>query len=194
MGEVKTAHKNTKAIKRAEKIEEWKATDILPKKMAKYEEYVEGIKKIENYIKAQGEAERYLTTSGMIRASGFGTQIYRKACAGERDYLLAAYFEDHHLSVKDIKKDAKKEPYVLVGGHRIPVFRISDKLQDYELMVAEQTEERLYDKGRTGDIFALKAAHGWRDGSESDAVPRVHNQTLVIADREQAERAIKMLK
>ena len=56
--------------------------------------------------------------------------------------------------------------------------------------VEEQTEERLYSKGRVGDIFALKAVHGW----EEEQSPHTVNQTLVIATEEQAREAIKMLK
>ena len=58
------------------------------------------------------------------------------------------------------------------------------------LAVEEQTEERLYSKGRVGDIFSLKAVHGWQE----DNTPQTVNQTLVIASPEEAERAIKMLK
>ena len=58
------------------------------------------------------------------------------------------------------------------------------------LAVEEQTEERLYSKGRVGDIFSLKAVHGWQE----DQAPQTVNQTLVIATEEQARKAIDLLK
>ena len=63
-------------------------------------------------------------------------------------------------------------------------------IQKALLMIAEQTEERLYSNGRVGDIFALKAQHGWQE----EQSPQTVNQTLVIATEEQAREAIKLLK
>lgn len=58
------------------------------------------------------------------------------------------------------------------------------------LAIEAQTEERLYSKGRVGDIFSLKAVHGWKE----DTAPQTVNQTLVIASEEQARQAINLLK
>ena len=67
---------------------------------------------------------------------------------------------------------------------------LSEIVEKAYLRLQEQIEERLYEKGRVGDIFALKSKHGWNDSGDT---PHTVNQTLVIATEEQARRAIECL-
>jgi hypothetical protein len=108
--------------------------------------------------------------------------------AGDYDYKLFEYCDLHNIDINSI--DQTTTVVTDEENNDILLITYSQALQKAMLAVEEQTEERLYSKGRVGDIFSLKAVHGWQE----DNTPQTVNQTLVIASPEEAERAIKMLK
>lgn len=170
--------------------ETWRRLGIGTKTFS-YEQLLISLSNIAKYIDDTKAAKGYLTTAGMVLASGVSKETLARILAGERDYLAGVFLEQHGLSEKDIKYD-ETPPYVVVEGTKVPVISLRDELEKLSLQVEEQTEERLYKHGRTGDIFALKAVHGWKDGTNGES-KTIHN-TLVIASKEQAEEAIKLLK
>ena len=95
------------------------------------------------------------------------------------------------MDVADVPENIDGIPYITEDdGHIVMLITYGAVIQKAVLCKEAQTEERLYDKGRVGDIFSLKALHGWKE----DASPSTVNQTLVIASEEQARKAIDLLK
>lgn len=140
------------------------------------------------YIDRQKENEKPITVSGMILASGISSATWYEMLGGDYDYRLYEYIDMHNINTNDadIMDDI---PFVEDENGVILLITYSDLLQKAMLLQQEQTEERLYEKGRVGDIFALKAMHGWQE----ETSPHTVNQTLVLASPEQAREAIKML-
>lgn len=150
------------------------------------------IQRLNDYIDDQTAEDRPLTIAGMIRAAGVSKSTWYEMIGGDYDYLLFQYADYHSIPIERIN-DA--------NGDTIPTFTdeeereillipYSEALQKAVLRVEEQTEERLYSKGRVGDIFSLKAVHGWQEDSQPQSV----TNNLVIASPEQAKRAIDLLK
>lgn len=157
----------------------------------KQESALEIYNNVKTYISERTEQGRPLTISGLILASGVSTDTYYKMSSGEYDYRLLEYTDMYNIDVDSITKTIDGIPvYVDSNGSDILLIAFSQIFQKALLLIAEQTEERLYQKGRVGDIFALKAQHGWQE----EQSPQTVNQTLVIATEEQAREAIKMLK
>ena len=135
------------------------------------------------------EEQRPLTVSGIIRASGISKSTWYEMLGGGYDYRLYEYMDLH--SIDTHTHDVDGIPAVTdQDGATILLIPYSEILQKAMLAIEEQTEERLYSKGRVGDIFSLKAIHGWQE----ETSPHTVNQTLVIASEEQARKAIEALK
>lgn len=158
-------------------------------KKYKQEDLAGAMDRIQDYITEQTDAEKPLTISGMIRAAGISKGTWYEMLRGDYDYRLYEYCDMHDIDIDTI--DRTTTAVVTDGeGNRIALITWSEALQKAVLAVEEQTEERLYSKGRVGDIFSLKALHGWQE----DQSPQTVNQTLVIATEEQARKAIDLLK
>ena len=140
------------------------------------------------YVDAQIQADRPLTISGMVRASGVNERVWYAMLNGEYDYRLYEYADMHNIDLEALPFGETTVIHNDDGD--IALITYSQALQKARLAVQEQTEERLYMKGRVGDIFALKAVHGWQE----EQSPQTVNQTLVIATEEQARKAIDLLK
>lgn len=135
--------------------------------------------------------DKPLTISGMILAAGVSKDTWYSMLAGEYDYKLYQYIDMHNIDIAAVSDNIDGIPYITDDdGHIVMLITYGAVVQKAVLCKEAQTEERLYDKGRVGDIFSLKALHGWKE----DASPSTVNQTLVIASEEQARKAIDLLK
>lgn len=147
-----------------------------------------------DYIRKQEEEERPFTIAGMIRAAGVSKATWYEMLGGNYDTQLYAYMDLHNIPLDVLNTCSDEIPVIIdeQGEQNVKVALItwSEMLQKAVLRVEEQTEERLYAKGRVGEIFALKALHNWKE----EAPPQTVNQTLVIASEEQARKAINLLK
>lgn len=157
----------------------------------KQENVMELYTRLQDYIQDRKDKDLPITVSGLILAAGVNADMWRKMQAGEYDYRCQEYIDMLDVDVDSITTFVDDYPVYVDGqGRQVLLMPMSCVAEKALLQQQEQTEERLYLKGRVGDIFALKAQHGWRE----DDTPRTVNQTLVIASPDEAERAIKMLK
>lgn len=147
--------------------------------------------RLNDYIKEQRAEERPLTVAGMIKASGLSRGTWYEMAGGDYDYQLPQLIDTYNL-VPTMDIDGLPATEAEINGKKCTILLImwAEIMQKAMLAIEEQTEERLYSKGRVGDIFALKAVHGWQE----EPSPQTVNQTLVIASPEQAREAIKALK
>lgn len=121
-----------------------------------------------------------LTMSGYIMASGMSKTSFYEMLNGKFDDAVIEY-----KIVRNLPMDAEFD-----GD--IPLIPFSEVLEKCSLLVEQQLEENCYmNKGNpAGSIFALKCKHKWIE----DQAPQTLNQTLVIADAEQAKKALELLK
>lgn len=188
-----TSHLTATTKQYSEDVTRYKAQAEAIRKSKKYRQ--EDLYKIYNgiceYIKTCNDEEKPLTVSGMILASGINKVTWYEMLAGDYDYRLYQYIDMHNINMDTVKDEFNGIPYVTDdNGNTVLLIVHSMVLQKAMLAIEAQTEERLYAKGRVGDIFSLKAIHGWKE----DASPSTVNQTLVIASEEQARKAIDLLK
>lgn len=142
------------------------------------------------YIGKCKEHDEPITRAGMMLAMEIDHSVYYRILGYEYDYRLYEYIDVNNISDDDVFVDENGCQCVLDGnGETVLLIPYSEILQKAELMLEEQTELRLYKSGKVGDIFALKALHGWQDSGQ----PQVVNQNLVIASPEQAKEAIALL-
>lgn len=182
---------------RSEDISRYKEAAEKARRAKKYtqEDLIRIYQRISDYIEERAskdaEDQRPLTVSGMILASGVSKSTWYEMLAGDYDYRLYEYMDLHNITL-DTATDTINNIPCITGADGVVVMLISysEILQKAMLAIEAQTEERLYSKGRVGDIFSLKAVHGWQE----ETSPHTVNQTLVLASPEQARGAIKMLK
>lgn len=175
----------------SEDIGRYKEAAERRRKKRKYrqEDLIGIIERINAYIQEQKGGDRPFTVSGMIRAAQVSKSSWYEMLAGEYDYRLIEYCDHHNIDLDSIPTGATTT-ITDAEGNEVVLITYAEALQKAMLAVEEQTEERLYSKGRVGDIFSLKAVHGWRE----EQSPQTVNQTLVIATEEQARKAIDLLK
>lgn len=199
------AHKKgnrTKSKRNADTITE--STKRISDDISRYKEIAEKVRRsrkyrqedlwniyqgLKAYIDRQSKEDRPITVSGMILASGISSGTWYEMLNGDYDYRLYEYIEMYNTDIDAPTGTIDNIPYAEDENGRILLIPYSTLLQKAMLLQQEQTEERLYSKGRVGDIFALKAMHGWQE----ETSPHTVNQTLVLASPEQAKEAIKML-
>lgn len=181
---------------RSDDIGKYKEAAEKARKARKYrQEDLYGIyQRIKGYIKDRVdkpiEDQKPLTVSGMILASGMSKDAWYDMLNGGYDYRLYEYIDLHNIDMDTITDDIDGIPCITDDNGIILLISHREILQKAMLAIEAQTEERLYSKGRVGDIFSLKAVHGWKE----DTAPQTVNQTLVIASEEQARQAINLLK
>ena len=155
------------------------------------EEAINLYARLQQYIADKEEEEKPITVSGLILAARCSSSTWYTMQSGDYDYRLYEYIDINNINMDNITEFIDGIPvFTDSQGQKIMLITYSAIVQKALLQLQEQTETRLYEKGRVGDIFALKAQHGWQE----DSTPQTVNQTLVIASPEEAERAIKMLK
>lgn len=183
----------------AEDIGRYKESAERARKARKYkQEDLYGIyMRIKEYIRVRTVAsdpdyiDKPLTVSGMILASGISKATWYEMLRGDYDYRLFEYIDLHNINIDTVETYIDGIPYIEDNeNNKILLIVHSGILEKAMLAIEAQTEERLYCKGRVGDIFSLKAVHGWKE----DHQPQTVNQTLVIASEEQARKAIDLLK
>lgn len=170
------------------------AEKIRQGKKHKQEDVLRVYKQIAEYIRSQADSEKPLTVSGIIRSSGLSKSTFYEYLGGSADYQLYQLIDLYNIDTDNVECyiDGIPVATITVDGNNVDVMLIewSEMLQKAMLLVEEMTEERLYMKGRVGDIFSLKSAFGWQEESN----PHTVNQTLVISSPEQAREAIRLLK
>lgn len=177
--------------KESEDIGKYKEAAERRRKKRKYrqEDLIDIIDRINVYIQTQKNEDRPFTVSGMIRAAQVSKSTWYEMLNGDYDYRLIEYCAHHNIDI-DTAPIGVTTTVTDTEGHEVVLITYSEALQKAMLAIEEQTEERLYSKGRVGDIFSLKAVHGWQE----EQSPQTVNQTLVIATEEQARKAIDLLK
>lgn len=149
------------------------------------------IKLIADYFNRCDESEQPYTRAGLIRALDVSPSTYKRYRDGELDYLL-----EEHILINHIDLDTCSEIVIDDFGNTVkidiegnPLISFSCIIQKALLRLEEQAEQRLYTKARVGDIFTLKQ-YGWTD--EKSTVSTTNNN-LIIADKEEAEKALSLL-
>lgn len=146
--------------------------------------------RLQEYVHQCYEDDEPITRAGMILALGVSRDTYYRMKDGELDYRLYEYMDLNGISESDVMLTEDETPYIVCEGESILLIPSSVMIQKAELQLEAQTEARLYKSGKVGDIFALKAVHGWQE----EQSPKTLNQTLVIATPERAREAIAALK
>lgn len=145
-------------------------------------------RRIREYLEGLMADDKPITMAGLILASGVNKKNWYRLKDGDFDYDLYLFMDSHDCS--DVY-ECDSMPCCDVDGERIILLPMSEIIEKAILLKEEETETRLYEKGRVGDIFALKAKHGW---VEEEKAPHTLNQTLVIASETDARKALEMLK
>lgn len=175
--------------------------------VAGYKEYVEDKKRRRKYSQEMvGEAynkilaytddcykkKQPLTVAGVRLAIGILQDAWIRARDGDLDYLLEEYIVDNNIQEQDIYYDDDNLPWY--DGDNGPVLLLpwSYLRKKADLLIQDQLERNCYtNKGNpAGSIFGLKAQFGWQE----DNGPQHLVQQLVIADLDQAKKALAMLK
>lgn len=160
----------------------------------KQEDVITVYNRLSEYIERQREIEKPLTVAGMIKASGLSKSTWYEMLNDKSyDYQLYQIIDIYNIDIADtVEVDTIPVVNIEINGIKRDIMLIawSDMLQKAMLSIEEQTEERLYEKGRVGDIFALKSVHNWRE----EANPQTIHNNLIIATEEEAKRAIQLLK
>lgn len=169
------------------------AEKVRRNKKYRQEEVLTVYNRLNAYIERQNKEDRPLTVSGMIKASGINKSTWYDMLGGEHDYMLYQLIDTYNIDISKAHNiDNIPAITVNIDNNNVDILLITwrELLEKAMLSIEEQTEERLYSKGRVGDIFALKAVHDWKE----EASPQTVNQTLVLASPEQAREAINLLK
>ena len=142
--------------------------------------------KWEHYIKECEHSRQPLTWGGFALAAGISTRTLDRMRAGDLDAILEEY-----ILIHDIEPNATE--YIDDDGQVIPLVPWSQICQKLEALIQDQLERNCYtNKGNpAGSIFGLKARFDWQDQPQQAGTI---NNNLVIADAEQARKALEMLK
>ena len=156
----------------------------------KQEDACEYLNRLLTYIEECSKEEKPISRAGIILTLGVSRDTYDRMKVGELDYRLEEYICINSIREEDASINDMGIPYVKQGDKDVLLIPYSQIIEKAELILERETEERLYKSGRVGDIFSLKALHGWKE----DNSPHTVNQTLVLASPEQARKAIELLK
>ena len=147
---------------------------------------------VSEYAEECYRAKQPLTVAGMMLAAGLHRDAWYRAGSGDLDYLLEEYIQDNHISDKNIRIDDDGLPWH--DSEKGPVLLLlwSEVRKKADLMIQDQLERNCYtNRGNpAGSIFGLKAQFNWKE----DEGPQHLVQQLVIADLDQAKKALQMLK
>jgi len=139
----------------------------------------------EEYIEECERTRRPITWGGLALAGGISARTLERMRHGELDHIVDEFRITH-----DLPPDATE--YITEDGEVLQLLQWSQPCQKLEAVIQDQLERNCYtNKGNpAGSIFGLKARFGWEDQQQG---PTISNQTLVIADAEQAKKAMRML-
>ena len=167
------------------------AERVRQNKKYKQEEVLTVYNRLNAYIEKQNQEGRPLTVSGMIKVSGVNKTTWYDMLGGEHDYMLYQLIDTYNIDMDNTYDiDGMPATTININGNETEILLICwrELLQKAMLSIEEQTEERLYSKGRVGDIFSLKAVHGWQE----EQTPHTVNNTLIIGESD-ARKAIEAL-
>lgn len=141
------------------------------------------------YIETQVHKGQPLTIAGVLLSIDMNRKQWDQAVHGELDYMLEEYIELHDTSNKTTV--AGLPACIDNDGQVVMLIPYSDLAEKTMLRIQEQLEANLYtNKGNpAGSIFSLKHNYRWRE----DDTPQTVNNNLVIADGDQAKKAMAML-
>lgn len=141
------------------------------------------LQNITDYIEEQHKRGKPLTHAGFMRCMGLDSYTYYSL--DKYDYVLEEFKVLHDLPADANEYTGENGTFPLVAWSSI-------KKNVCDVAIQEQLEENCYtNKGNpAGSIFGLKARYSWQ---EDNANTRVTNNTLVIADGEQARKSLQML-
>ena len=142
--------------------------------------------KWETYIAECEHSRQPLTWGGFALAAGISMDTLKRMRSGELDHIIEEYIIIHDLepgTTEIIDDDGVITPLV-------PWSVITEKISN---LIQDQLERNCYtNKGNpAGSIFGLKARFDWQDQPQQAGTI---NNNLVIADAEQARKALEMLK
>lgn len=139
-----------------------------------------------NYIEECEKTKRPLTWGGFALAADISTRTIDRMRQGDLDHMVDEYRITH-----DLPADATE--YITEEGEVIQLVEWSQVCQKLEALIQDQLERNCYtNKGNpAGSIFGLKARFDWQD--QADARTTISSNTLVIADADQAKKAMQML-
>ena len=142
--------------------------------------------KWEKYIEECEHSRQPLTWGGFALAAGVSVDTIQRMRRGELDHIVDEYRLIHDIQPQETE-------YIDPDGQIIPLVQWSQITQKLEALIQDQLERNCYtNKGNpAGSIFGLKARFNWQDQPQSAATI---NNNLVIADAEQARKALEMLK
>lgn len=144
--------------------------EFIPQMMEGFERYIEDCQR----------RNKPLTISGFVLSCDMSSEAFNRMGNGDYDHRI----EEYKL-LNNLPPDCEEH-------NGIPLIYFSEIIRRCRLMVQRQLEENLYtNRGNpAGSIFSLKCNFKWVE----DQAPQTLNQTLVIADAEQAKKALDMLK
>ena len=142
--------------------------------------------KWEEYIQECEHSRTPLTWGGFALAAGISADTLKRMRAGELDHIIEEYIILHDLepgTTEIVSDDGEIIPLV-------PWSKLTEKISN---LIQDQLERNCYtNKGNpAGSIFGLKARFDWQDQPQQAGTI---NNNLVIADAEQARKALEMLK
>lgn len=143
------------------------------------------IDRLQEYTEKTLADGKPLTVAGYILASGVPSSKFYDMKNGSYDHIIEEF-----KICNDLAPDT--EQYITPDGEVIPLVPFSTVIEKCYLLIQEQRETACSSlRGNpAGNIFLLKAQQGFRE----EESPSTVNQTLVIADSEQARRALDLLK
>ena len=147
--------------------------------------------RIKEYATDCDNAREPMTMAGMMIATNTNKDFWSKGRQGDYDYLLDEYIELHNITESDITY-IDGLPYHIGDEGPVLLLMWSDVLEKCSMLLQDQLERNCYtNKGNpAGSIFSLKAQFKWR---EEDPTTTYSSNTLIIADKEQAVKALEML-
>lgn len=142
--------------------------------------------KWEHYIEECEHSRTPLTWGGFALAAGISAETLKRMRTGELDHIIEEYIILHDLepgTTEIVSDDGEIIPLV-------PWSKLTEKISN---LIQDQLERNCYtNKGNpAGSIFGLKARFDWQDQPQQAGTI---NNNLVIADAEQARKALEMLK
>lgn len=148
--------------------------------------------KLVEYAEECERKKEPLTVAGTILATGMSRSAWDKAGAEEFDFLLEEYIDLHEIGPGDIEMRDDLPWYTDENGEEVLLITYGALKEKADLMIQRQLERNCYtNRGNpAGSIFSLKAKFDWRE----EASPSQLVQQLVVADVEQAKKALNMLK
>lgn len=157
--------------------------------------------RLAKYFVDRRAQEKPLTVAGLELAVGLSNNAFVDYRGGESDHLIddviSGVREDYQASDFEEEYESMTEEervmYQILTGNAFTIederyIYFSDIIEKADKLLSLEREERLYEKGRVADIFALKALDGWQE----EEVKQRQNHTLVI-EAGGATKALELL-